>query len=179
MNEEHESLTAQFGSLRDFVLANFPLLGAIGGLIGIATFVSAVPLYATWVQPYLVFLLLVAAVLVWLELLAQWPPTLLVYQGPPPPGSPWRLVGFAYAVQLTMVGLVGAFLWHVPRLLIPALAVAIGVGLWRFLVPAPVKTHRAALAVTATVALLIAMLATFLAHPAYEAIFGAPGSNGP
>jgi hypothetical protein len=36
------------GSLRDFVLANFPLLGSIGGLISIATFVVALPLHAQW-----------------------------------------------------------------------------------------------------------------------------------
>ena len=124
------------------MLANFPLLGAIGGLIGIATFVGALPLYADWVQPYLVFLLLAGGVLTWLELLAQWPPDLMVHRGPPPPGTAWRLVGFAYAVQLTMVGFVGGFLWRIPRLLVPTLAAAIGVGLWRFLLPGRVKEQR-------------------------------------
>jgi hypothetical protein len=72
----------------------------------------------------LTFLLLMAAVLVWLELLAQWPSDLMIYQGPPPPGTPWRLVGFAYAVQLTMVGFLGDFFWHVPRLAVSVLAAA-------------------------------------------------------
>ena len=171
--------TAQIGSLRDFVLANFPLLGSIGGLIGIATFVVAVPWYADWVRPYLTFLLLAAAVLIWLELLAQWPPALMIYLGPPPPGTSWRLVGFAYAVQLTMVGLVGGFLWRVPRLLIPMLAVVIGVGLWRYLVPERAKIRRGTLLVTAIFALLVALLVTSWWHPTYQSIFEASSLNGP
>ena len=171
--------TAQMGSLRDFVLANFPLLGSIGGLIGIATFVVALPWYADWVRPYLTFLLLAAAILIWLELLAQWPPEMMIYLGPPPPGTPWRTVGFAYAVQLTMVGLVGGFLWRIPRLLIPTLAVVIGVGLWRYLVPERAKARRGALLVTSIVSLLVALLVTSLAHPAYQSVFEAPGLHGP
>ena len=173
---------AQVSSLRDFVLANFPLLGSIGGLIGIATFVSALPFYATWVQPYLIFLLLAAAVLVWIELLAQWPPELLVHLGPPPRGTPWQLVGFAYAVQLTMIGFVGGFLWRVPRMLIPTLAVIIGVGLWRYLVPERAKARRGALLVTAIIALLISLLVTSLVHPTYQSMFESytawPGESG-
>ena len=56
---------AQLGSLRDFVVANLPLLAAIGGLLGLVTFVAAWPLYAGWVRPYVTFLLLAAAVLLW------------------------------------------------------------------------------------------------------------------
>ena len=38
---ECESPPVRVGSLRDFVVENVSLLAAIGGLIGIATFVSA------------------------------------------------------------------------------------------------------------------------------------------
>ena len=164
---EPEASAPPIGSLRDFVLANFPLLGAIGGLIGIATFVAALPLYADWVQPYLVYLLLAAGVLIWLELLAQWPPDLLICQGPPPPGASWRLVGFAYALQLTMVGIIGGFLWHVPRLFALALATLIGTAVWRLLLPERVKARRGALLATAIVALLAAIVITSLVHPTY------------
>ncbi|HEU0116834.1 MAG TPA: hypothetical protein VFQ80_19225, partial [Thermomicrobiales bacterium] len=162
---------AHLQSLRDFVLANFPLLGAIGGLIGIATFVAALPLYADWVQPYLIFLLLGAGILVWLELLAQWPPELLIYRGPPPRGTPWRLVGFAYAVQLTMVGVVGGFFWHIPRLVVLALASVIGTANWRFLLPERIKERRGALLATAIAALLLAIAITSLAEPVCRSIF--------
>lgn len=159
------------GSLREFILANFPLLGAIGGLIGIATFVSALPLFATWVQPYLTFLLLAAAVLVWFELLAQWPSDLLIHQGPPPPGTSWRLACFAYAMQLTMVGFVGGFLWRIPRLVVLAFATLIAAAIWRYLVPLRMKQQRGVLLATAIVALLVALAVTSLLHPTYQSIF--------
>ena len=168
---ERESPPVRVGSLRDFVVENVSLLAAIGGLIGIATFVSALPLYAVWVRPYLTFLLLAAAVLIWLELLAQWPTELMIHQGPPPPESPWRLVGFAYAVQLTMVGFIGGFLWRVPRLVAPTLALCIGVGLWRFVLPKRLKEQRGALVTTAIVALLISIAVLSLVHPTYQSIF--------
>jgi hypothetical protein len=174
-----EPAVPPIGSLRDIVLANAPLLGAIGGLIGIATFVVALPLYAAGVKPYLAFLLLAAAVLIWLELLAQWPPELLLYQGPPPSGTSWRLVGFAYALQLTMVGFIGGFLWRLPRLVIPTLAAIIGTGVWRFLLPERVKAHRGAVLVTAIIALLVAIAVLSLMHPAYQPIFAGDGSNSP
>jgi hypothetical protein len=176
---ERESPPVRVGSLRDFVLANGPLLAAIGGLIGIATFVNALPLYAAWVQPYLIFLLLAAAVLLWLELLAQWPPELMIYRGPAPSGLPWRLVGFAYVVQLTMVGFVGGFLWRIPRLVTLTLATVIGAGLWHYLVPERSKAWRGSLLATAIVALLVAMFLTSLVHPTYQSIFEAPRLNGP
>ncbi|MCD6031593.1 MAG: hypothetical protein K0S78_3767 [Thermomicrobiales bacterium] len=162
---------AQLGSLRDFVVANLPLLAAIGGLLGLVTFVAAWPLYAGWVRPYVTFLLLAAAVLLWLELLAQWPADVLIYQGPPPPGTPWRLVGFAYAVQLTMVAFIGGFLWRIPRLVVPTLAAAIGIGLWRFLLPQRVKAMRGVPLLTLIIALLIAIAVVSQVHPTYWAIF--------
>ena len=161
---------AAAGSLRDFILANASLLAAVGGLAGIATFVGALPLYVGWVQPYLAFLLLAAAILTWLELLAQWSPDLMIYRWPAPRGTPWRLVSFAYALQLTMVGFVGGFLWRVPGLLVPTLAVIIGAGLWRYLVPERVKERRAALLATAIVALLASVLVTSLVHPTYQSV---------
>jgi hypothetical protein len=176
---ERESPPVRVGSLRDFVVENVSLLAAIGGLIAIATFVSALPLYAVWVRPYLTFLLLAAAVLIWLELLAQWPTELMIHQGPPPPETSWRLVGFAYALQLTMVGFVGGFLWRVPRLVAPTLALCIGVGLWRFVLPRRLKEQRGALVITAIVALLISMAVLSLVHPTYRSIFEEARLNGP
>jgi hypothetical protein len=166
------------GSLREFVLANFPLLGAIGGLIGIATFVTALPFYVGWAGPYLAFLLLSAAVLIWLELLAQLPSELMIYQGSPPPGTPWRLVGFAYAVQLTMVAFIGAFLWRVPRLVVLTLGATIGIGVWRFLLPERVKARRGSLLATAIIALLISIAVLSLVHPAYRSLFEDVQPNG-
>jgi hypothetical protein len=176
---ECESPPVRVGSLRDFVVENVSLLAAIGGLIGIATFVSALPLYAVWVRPYLIFLLLAAAVLIWLELLAQWPTELMIHQGPPPPETSWRLVGFAYVLQLTMVGFVGGFLWRVPRLVAPTLALCIGVGLWRLVLPKRLKEQRGALVITAIVALLISMAVLSLVHPTYRSIFEEARLNGP
>jgi hypothetical protein len=154
-------------------------LGAIGGLIGIATFIVALPLYANWVRPYLAFLLLSAAVLIWLELLAQWPADLLIYRGPPPPGTSWRLVLFAYAMQLTMVGFLGAFLWRVPRLVVPLLAAVIGMGAWQFLLPQRLKALRGVPLLTAIVALLLAIAVLSLVHPTYQFIFAEAGLNEP
>jgi hypothetical protein len=166
-------------SLRDFVLANASLLAAIGGLIGIGTFVTALPFFAGWVRPYLAFLLLSAAVLIWLELLAQSPPDILIYRGPPPTGAPWRLVGFAYALQLTMVGVIGSFLWRMPRLIIPTLAAIIGFGLWQFLLPQRIKEQRGAFLVTAIVALGISIAVLSLVHPTYQSIFAEDQPNEP
>jgi hypothetical protein len=104
--------------------------------------VAALPLYAAWVRPYLIVLLLTGAILIWLELLAQWPTELTIYQGPPPDTS-WQLVGFAYAVQRTSMGFVGGFLWRVPRLVGPTLALGIGVGLWRFVLPRGSRSSEA------------------------------------
>jgi hypothetical protein len=187
MSDEHADQSMQeksapakrFESLRDFVLANGPLLGAIGGLIGIGTFVSALPFYAGWVRPYLAFLLLLCAVLIWLELLAQWSPELLIYQGPPPAGAPWRLVAFAYAVQLTMVGFIGGFLWRMPRLVLPTLATVIGIGLWRFVLPHRVKEQRGALLGTAIVSLVISTAVLSVVHPTYQSVFEILGSDEP
>jgi hypothetical protein len=166
-NAAPTSLPIQSQRLRAFVLANFPLFGVIGGLLGIATFIGAVPLSADWVQPSVIFLRLGAGVLVWLELLAQWPPALLIYRGPAPRGTPWRLVGVADAVQLTMVGFVGGFLGRMPRLVVLALATIMGAAVWRLLLPERVKARRGALLATAIVALLAAIALTSLAHPTY------------
>jgi hypothetical protein len=164
------------GSLREFVVTNFPLLGAIGGLIGLGTFVVALPIYATWVQPFLAALLLAAAVLLWLELLAQWPVDLRLDHGPPPPGTPWRLVSFAYVLQLTMVGFIGGVLWRVPRLLIPAFAAGIAVGVWQFVLPRRLKAWRAMPLALAILALAIAIVVLSLVHPTYQSIFAGAGT---
>jgi hypothetical protein len=166
------------GPLKAVVLGNFPLLAAIGGLIGLATFVGALPLYATWVQPFLTFLLLAAATLLWLELLAQWPAELRIDRGPPPPGTPWRLVGFAYVLQLTMVGFIGGFLWRFPRLLIPLLAAGIAIGVWQFFLPRRLKAWRAMPLTLAILALLGAIIVLSLVHPTYGSIFANPDANG-
>jgi hypothetical protein len=178
-NAVPEPATKSPGTLRDFVLAHFPLLGAIGGLLGLVTFIAAWPLYAGWMRPYVTFLLLAAAVLLWLELLAQWPANLLIYAGPPPPGTSWRLVGFAYAVQLTMVAFIGGFVLRIPRLVIPLLAAAIGIGLWRFLLPQRVKAMRGVPLLLVIIALLIAIAVVSLVHPDYWAIFEDAGPNEP
>ena len=179
MPPERAPVAAKPGSLRDFVLANFPLLGAIGGLTGIATFVAALPIYAGWIGAYLTFLLLAAAVLDWVELLAQWPSDLLLYQGPPPQGTSWRLVGFAYAVQLTMVGFLAGLFLRFPKLAVPALGTAIGVGLWRVLLPQRVKSARGAPLLTLIIALLVAIAVDSLVHPAHWTIFEDTEPNEP
>jgi hypothetical protein len=126
-----------------------------------------------------VFLLLAAAVLIWLELLAQWPADLRIHQGPPLPGTPWRLVGFAYVLQLTMVGFIGGFLWRFPRLVVPALAAGIGIGAWQFLLPRRFKALRGAPLLTAIVAWVIAILVLSRVHPTYQSIFADAGANAP
>jgi hypothetical protein len=93
--------------------------------------------------------------------------------------SQTRVVGFAYAVQLTMVGFLGAFLWHLPRLIVPALAAAIAVGVWQFLLPRRLKAQRATPLVLAIVALLVSIAVLSLAHPTYQSIFADTGANVP
>ncbi len=170
---------SHYASLREFVVANGSLLAATGGLIGIGTFVTGLPFFADWVQPYLAFLVLAAAVLTWLELLAQWPPELMIYQGPPPAAAPWRMVGFAYAVQLTMIVCIGGFLWRAPRLVMPAIATVVGLAIWRFVLPQTIKEQRAAFLVTSIAALVVSVLALSLVHPTYRSFFELLGSPAP
>jgi hypothetical protein len=72
---------------------------------------------------------------------------------------------------------VGGFLWRVPRLLILALAVVIGIGLWRFLLPAHIKARRGVPLLTLIIALLVAIAVVSLVHPDYRAIFEDAGAS--
>ena len=98
-------------SLKSFVGANTMLLVAMGAMTGLATFVgrSAGP---DWSATLLQFVLTGLAFLLWLELLTQWPPALLLHRAPAPSGIPWRLVWFAYGMQLAMVGLIANVVWR-------------------------------------------------------------------
>jgi hypothetical protein len=119
-------------SLKHFVGANTMLLAAMGAMTGLATFVgrSAGP---DWSATLLQFVLTGLAVLLWLELLTQWPPTLLLHRAPAPSGTPWRLVWFAYGMQLAMVGLIANVVWRQPQVLVPALGLGASVLIWRVL----------------------------------------------
>jgi hypothetical protein len=161
------------------VLANTPLLAAIGGLIGIATFLAAFPLSAAWTRPFLTFLLLFGAVLLWLELLAQWPPELLIYRGPPPRGTSRRLVLFAYVLQLTMVGFVGNVLWRFPQVLVPTVVTGLALGVWQFLLPERVKAQRGVPLLLAILALLVSVAILSQVHPTYESVFAGARLNEP
>ena len=119
-------------SLKSFIGANTMLLAAMGAMTGLATFVgrSSGP---DWSAALLQFLLTGLAVLLWLELLTQWPPALLLHRAPAPPGSPWRMVWFSYGMQLAMVGLIANVVWRQPQVLVPALGLGVSVLVWRAL----------------------------------------------
>jgi len=119
-------------SLKSFVGANTMLLAAMGALTGLATFAGR-GTGPDWSAALLQFLLTGLAVLLWLELLTQWPPTLLLHRAPAPPGTPWRMVWFAYGMQLAMVGLIANVVWRQPQVLVPTLGLGVSVLVWRAL----------------------------------------------
>lgn len=148
-------------TLRDFVVANFSLLTAVGAFTGLATFVSANTLGLPWLATALRFLFVVAASLLALELVAELPPDARLHRARVRPGQPWRLVAFAYVGQLAMLGALLNVFWQYPRLLVPTLALAVGVLLWR-VVPDHVRGRAGAPILVAAAALLVAALAITL-----------------
>jgi len=119
-------------SLKSFIGANTMLLAAMGAMTGLATFVGR-GTGPDWSAALLQFLLTGLAVLLWLELLTQWPPALLLHRAPAPPGSPWRMVWFSYGMQLAMVGLIANVVWRQPQVLVPTLGLGVSVLVWRAL----------------------------------------------
>jgi hypothetical protein len=149
--------------LKGFVTAHATLLGAVGIMTGLATFVSR-GLGPDWTDTLLRFLLIGMAFLLWLELLTQCPPSLLLTHAPAPAGTSWRLVGFAYALQLTMVGFIANAVWRQPQLLVPALGLAAGMWLWTAL-PQHAREQRSTLVGVAVAAILTALLVLALVDP--------------
>jgi hypothetical protein len=158
-NGEDTAAEASAGpaTLRDFVVANFPLLTAVGAFTGLATFVSVNAQGLPWLATALRFLFVVAAALLALELVAQLPPDARLHRARVRPGQPWRLVAFAYVGQLAMLGALLNVFWQYPRLLAPTLVLAVGVLLWR-VVPDHVKGRAGAPILVAAAALLVAGL---------------------
>jgi hypothetical protein len=145
-------------TLKDFVLANYPLLAAVGAFTALATFVSNNALGQPWLATYLRFLFMVVAAVLALELVAQLSPELRLDRVRVPPGTPWRLAAFAYGAQLTMLGAILNVYWQFPRLLLPTLALAIGVLLWQGVVPQRARGWPGTSVFVAVVALLVAEL---------------------
>jgi hypothetical protein len=145
-------------TLKDFVLANYPLLAAVGAFTALATFVSNNALGQPWLATYLRFLFMVVAAVLALELVAQLSPELRLDRARVPPGTPWRLAAFAYGAQLTMLGAILNVYWQFPRLLLPTLALAIGVLLWWVVVPQRARGWPGTSVIVAAVALLVAEL---------------------
>lgn len=150
-------------SLKSFIGANTMLLAAMGAMTGLATFVGrgAGP---DWSATLLQFVLTGLAFLLWLEMLTQWPPVLLLHRAPPPPGLPWRLVWFAYGMQLVMVGLIANTIWRQPHVLVPTIGLGAGVLLWRVL-PAHVRSRPASLAGVIVTALLVSVITVMVVDP--------------
>jgi hypothetical protein len=150
-------------SLKSFVGANTMLLAAMGAMTGLATFVGR-GTGPDWSASLLQFLLTGLAFLLWLELLTQWPPALLLHRAPAPAGIPWRLVWFAYGMQLAMVGLIANAVWRQPQLLAPTLGLGVGVVLWRAL-PAHVRSRPAALVGVGVAVVLASVVVVVVVDP--------------
>jgi hypothetical protein len=145
-------------TLRDFVLANYPLLAAVGAFTGLATFVSNNALGLPWLATYLRFLFVAGAALLALELTAQWPPELRLDHVRVPAWTPWRLAAFAYGAQLAVLGALLNVYWQYPRLLLPTLFLAIGVLLWQIVVPQRAKVWPGTWVLVAVIALVVTEL---------------------
>jgi len=150
-------------SLKSFVGANTMLLAAMGAMTGLATFVgrSAGP---DWSATLLQFVLTGLAFLLWIELLTQWPPALLLHRAPAPSGIPWRLVWFAYGMQLAMVGLIANVVWRQLQLLAPTLGLGVSVLLWRAL-PEHVRSRPAALVGAVVMGVLASVVSVMVVDP--------------
>jgi hypothetical protein len=145
-------------TLKDFILSNYPLLAAVGAFTALATFVSNNALGQPWLATYLRFLFIVAATVLALELVAQLSPELRLDRVRVPAGTPWRLAAFAYVGELAMLGVILNIYWQHPRLLLPTLALAIGVLLWQVVVPQRARGWPGTSVIVAVVALLVAEL---------------------
>jgi hypothetical protein len=111
-----------------------------------------------WLATYLRFLFIVAATVLALELVAQLSPELRLDRVRVPAGTPWRLAAFAYVGELAMLGVILNIYWQHPRLLLPTLALAIGVLLWQVVVPQRARGWPGTSVIVAVVALLVAEL---------------------
>lgn len=115
-------------TLKAFITGNMPLLTTFTVLAGLAGFVITLPL--GWFGPLLRSGLLVLSVVVWLDLLDQLPqPLLLSHWRRYPSDYSWRLVWFAYLIQLLMLGFMAFLVIEFPRVVVPALAAIVAVAL--------------------------------------------------
>lgn len=150
-------------SLKHFIGANTMLLAAMGAMTGLATFVGR-GTGPDWSATLLQFLLTGLAFLLWLELLTQWPPALLLYRAPAPAEIPWRLIWFAYGMQLAMIGFLANAIWRQPALLVPTLGLGAGVLLWRVL-PTHVRSRPSAVVGAIVTAVLVTAVILLVVDP--------------
>ena len=108
-------------TLKSFIAGNMPLLTTFTVLAGLAGFVLTLPL--GWFGPLLRAGLLVLTVIVWFDLLDQLPKPLLLSQWRHYPADySWRLIWFAYLIQVLMLGFVVFLSVEFPRVVVPAFA---------------------------------------------------------
>jgi hypothetical protein len=152
-------------SLKDFLKENATLIFLIGSMTSLSSFVVNLPL--GWLDSYLKAVLLAAALLLWMELHAQWPhdvrfPERVVH---PRIGTrrPWRLALFALLMQATVVLFAVWSVVTAPEVIVPLLAAAGGWLAARRLIP-----RGRAGAVAAAAVMVVAFL---LSEAALERIF--------
>lgn len=147
-------------SLKDFLKENSTLIFLIGSMTSLTTFV--VNLQLGWLDSYLKAVLLSAALLLWMELHAQWPREVRLPDRIVHPRTkttrPWRLVLFAALMQVTIVLFAVWAIVRAPEVVAPLVAAVAGWLLARRL-PLRGRTGLAAMAAIAVVAFLASELA--------------------
>lgn len=92
-------------------------------LLALAAYTGTLELH--WIGTYLRFLLILAAGVLWIEVVSSWPESVQLHASRHPQGVHWRMVVFAYALQLTVIGFILVLLYKEPKLIAPIISLAV------------------------------------------------------
>ena len=152
-------------TLKAFITANATLITIFSVLSGLAAF--ALSLGFGWFGPVLRMGLLLLAVIVWFELLQQFPPaTRLSNIRAYPSAYEWRLVWFSYLVQALMAALLLAAALAFPTIVGPGIA-AVAAGVAASRLPDRIGGLARLLMV-----LLVFEIALVIFHPNHQGVLG-------
>lgn len=158
-------VAAAQATLKSFIAGNMPLLTTFTVLAGLAGFVLTLSL--GWFGPLLRAGLLVLTVIVWFDLLAQFPTPLLLSQWRRYPGEyGWRFIWFAYLIQGLMIGFVVFLTVEVPRVAVPAFAAVAAMAIMSRL------GERVSGLARVVIALIVFELLLILLYPTHQGMLG-------
>ena len=154
--------------LKTFLAEHSALLGTVSILTSLSAFV--INFHLGWLDLYLKAVLLLAALVVWLEFHARFPEALTKGHLHEVRRLSWRLIAFAYLMRLIMVGFAVWAVWERPLMIVPLIALGAGAVVWH-LTAGRGRAHYVLPLLAVVVGFVLSEVAIDAISPEYEAFF--------